>query len=260
MSDDWSDEVLEQTPARVTKFLSGMGAEPVVRTLLEGAGMTDADIVQGRALLMDCLATSNTSSPVKDTASARKQREAVAELDAWDEPNFARYRASLTRHAPDVGAVIFQNLVASAGATSVQGVATLLLRLDGLDLAAHGAKVPRASAAVLMAAAAFDAIPAKDRKAAAELLVKRGLDATTREHLALLVKTALGPTASLDHAPAADAARREKRHAALREAKAWLEEWSSSARAVVKKRAHLIRLGLAKRKAPTGRAIKSPAP
>jgi hypothetical protein len=258
MRDDWTDEVLEETPARVTKFLSGMGAEPVVRTLLEGAGMSDHDIVEGRTLLLACLANPSPAAADTDTDSARKQREAVAAIDAWDEPNFARYRAALDRHVPTVGAVLFHDLAASTGPASVQGVATLLLRLDGLDHTARGAKAPKASDAVLTAAAAFEAVPAKDRKAAAELLLKRGLDATTRETLTSLVETALGPTASLDAAPAADAERNTKRRDALREARAWFEEWSTCARAVVKKRAHLIRLGLAKRKAPT-KKTKTPA-
>src|SRR4051812_42755432 len=44
----YSDEVLEQTPERVTKFLSGLGAVPTIRTLLAQAGMSDDDIIEGR--------------------------------------------------------------------------------------------------------------------------------------------------------------------------------------------------------------------
>ncbi|MEO7328753.1 MAG: hypothetical protein ABI193_09260 [Minicystis sp.] len=61
---------------------------------------------------------------------------------------------------------------------------------------------------------------------------------------------ALGPTAPLpqgDDVPQLD----EKRRKALTELKDWFEEWSTAARAVVKKRGHLIRLGLANRKSPT---------
>lgn len=250
MGTEWSEEVLEETPARSTKFLSGVGALPVVRTQLESAGLTDADIEEGRTLLMNCLAAPSSRSQASDTESARKQREAVAELDAWDEPNFARYRAALARHHPAVGEVVFQDLAASSGSDAVQGVATFLLRVDGLEHAA-GARKGKVADTIATAATAFDKIPAAERKAAFALLEKRGLDAATRTHLAGLVAMALGPTEALAALPATEAGRTEKRREAQRALKAWFEEWSSVARAVVKKRAHLIRLGLASRKSPS---------
>lgn len=50
----FSDRVLEETPARVTKFLTGLGAMAPVRTLLASTGMKDVDIQEGLDLLLAC--------------------------------------------------------------------------------------------------------------------------------------------------------------------------------------------------------------
>jgi len=107
--------VLEATPERVTKFLMGMGPVAAIRTVMAEAGMTDDDIVEGRALLLDVLAAPWKSSAAPDTADARAQRAATAELDPWDEPNFARHGAALRRHFPDVHADIFATFVHDEG-------------------------------------------------------------------------------------------------------------------------------------------------
>jgi hypothetical protein len=77
-----------------------------------------------------------------------------------------------------------------------------------------------------------------------KLLAKRGLAAKERDRLQSLVEVALGPTETLA-APAPDSGARRQKLVALR---GWFDEWSSAARAVVKKRGYLIRLGLATRK------------
>lgn len=246
----WSEEVLEETPSRVTRFISGVGALAVVRTQLEGAGMTDADIEEGTKLLMACLGSTPAVAAPQDSGSAKRQREAVATLDAWDEPNFARYQAALDRRFPAVGERVFRDLVAGTGAAAVQGVATFLLRIDGCEHAARKGEDKKVSEAVTTAAEAFHDVPAAACKGAVELLAQRGLDRDERKRLAGLVQVALGNTESIELAPAAEAARTAKRREAQRALKAWFEEWSTTARAVVPRRDHLIRLGLAKRKAP----------
>lgn len=254
MQNEWSDEVLEETPSRVTKLLSGIGALAEVRTQLGNAGMSDADIDEGRKLLMASLATpgDGAARAENDTESARAQRDAVAELDAWDEPNFARYKAALARRVPSVGLVLFVGLEPAQGVASVMGVATLLARLDGCELHA-GAERGKGTANAKAAAVAFVDVSKGDCKAALDLLAKRGLDRGERDRLGALVATALGPTEVLaeTHASAkAPQDAREARREAQRALRAWYEEWSATARAVVKKRVSLIRLGLAKRKAP----------
>ncbi|MGK3988288.1 hypothetical protein WME99_34925 [Sorangium sp. So ce136] len=229
---DYSNEVLEATPERATKFLTGMGAVAAIRTMMAEAGMTDDDIVEGRTLLLDVLAAPRKSSAASDTADARAQRAATAELDQWDEPNFARYGAALRRRFPDVHAYVFKDLSPSTGTAAVQGVATFLTRLDVLE---SGADPDRA------------ATKQSDKKAVA-FLATRGLDKAERKRLQNLVGVALGPTSPLpEQAELPETARRRE---ALSQLRGWFDEWSTTARAVVKKRGYLIRLGLANRKAP----------
>ncbi|MFT3771168.1 MAG: hypothetical protein QM820_37615 [Minicystis sp.] len=75
------------------------------------------------------------------------------------------------------------------------------------------------------------------------------------------MQVALGPTAPLEADKNAEAAV-EKRREALTELRAWYDDWASTAKAVVKKKGNLVRLGLATRKAPTKKAkpASKPAP
>jgi hypothetical protein len=226
---DYTDETLELAPQRIAKFLNGLGALPSAQTLLFQAGMTDDDLVEGRTLLLDCLAAPRPA-PAPESPAVRAQREATAELDAWDEPGFARYGAVLARHAPDAGAYVFANLAPSTGSNAVAGVATFLARVDALDKGTDPARA---------ASKAADA-------AAVKLLGKRKLDGAERARLQALVEVALGPTKAPAEQPKDDGGRRAK----LVAARAWFDEWSSTARAVLKKHGWLVRLGLASRKSP----------
>jgi hypothetical protein len=89
-SPDFTAQTLEETPARVAKFLLGIGAVATIRTQLAAAGMTSDDLLEGRKLLLACLAQPEGMAPIADSEDAKATRAAVAELDAWDEPNFAR--------------------------------------------------------------------------------------------------------------------------------------------------------------------------
>lgn len=228
----YSSQVLEETPPRAAKLLNAIGAEPVIRTLMAQAGMTDEDIAEGGKLLLACWAQPPSVASNHDTPEAKLQRAATAELDQWDEPHFGRFSATLRRHHPSAGAYVFHNLTASTGAGAVAGVATFLNRVDVLEKGSDPARVEQK----------------KDDKKAVELLASRGLDKKERARLGELVKVALQPTGSLPAAPEADAKREAAREAALTALKDWFEEWAASARAVVKKRGYLIRLGLANRK------------
>lgn len=139
----------------------------------------------------------------------------MAELDAWDEPNFARYGAALRRRFPSAYAYVFRDLKASTGSDAVAGVATFLARIKTL---AEGSD-PARSASV------------KDDAKAIALLETRGLEAKERKRLDALVKLALGPTESLDALPTEDPA--DERLAKLAQLKGWYDEWAATARAVV---------------------------
>jgi hypothetical protein len=232
----YSDEILEATPERVTRLLTGIGAVATIRTLLFEAGMTDDDIREGRELLLACLAAPSAPRVATDTDAAQAQRAAVAELDEWDEPNFARYQAALHRHFPDAEVYVFNALSASTGVSAVAGVATFLQRVAALESGSD----PERNAT------------RKDDKKAVDLLARRGLHKAERARLAARVDVALGPTDPLPEVPTAPLG--GDRRAALTKLRDWYEEWSAAARAVVKKKAYRIRLGLATRKPPTRKA------
>lgn len=232
----YSDEVLESTPERATKLLGGIGAVATIRTLLAQAGMSDQDITEGRDLLFGCLAAPRAPTVIVDTDAAKEQRAAVAELDEWDEPNFARFGATLKRHFPDAGEFLFDGLSASTGVAAVKGVFTFLARLDELDNGSNPARQDKK----------------KEDKKAIDLLAKRGLDKKERARLRELTKVALGPTDVLPDAPVSPTP--EARHDALVALRDWYEEWATTAKAVVKKKGYRIRLGLATRKPPTKKA------
>ncbi|WP_437779169.1 hypothetical protein [Sorangium sp. So ce1097] len=239
---EYSDAVLEATPERATKLLMGIGAVAAVRTLMAGAGMTDDDILEGRTLLFDVLAAPRkTAGAPADTDDARAQRAATGELDQWDEPNYARHGAALRRRFPDVHDYVFKDLSASTGTAAVRGVATFLARLDALE---NGTDPDRA------------ATKQGDKKAVA-FLATRGLDKAERKRLKGLVDVALGPTSPLPETP--DLPEAARRREALVKLRGWFDEWATTARAVVKKRGYLIRLGLASRKAPQRKPATTPA-
>jgi hypothetical protein len=239
---EYSDRVLEETPGRVTQFLSGLGAVPEIYTTLHvQAGMQHEDVVEGRDMLIECIGLPVAQTAERDTADARAQRAATAELDAYDEPAFARAEATLSRHYPSAATYVFHDLSASQGPAAVKGIATFLARLDALQAGSDPAR---------------SGSKAEDKKAI-QLLAKRGFTKEERERLAALVQVALGPTTPLDvpDTSAATTSRREK----LTKLKAWYDEWATSAHAVVKKRSHLIRLGLAERRSPKSEPDAPPA-
>ncbi len=237
----YTDETLNEAPADATRLLGAIGAEPSIRTSLHLAGMQDEDIIEGRNLLLACLAAPSASPIVTETEASRSQREAVVELDEWDEPNFARYQAALVRRFPAQARFVFDKLSAARGIDAVRGVATFKARVEALR---DGSDPNRT------------ATRKEDRKAF-ELLEQRGLTAKHLKHLSALVETALGPTTPLEQTRAAhDEARRK----ALLELKLWVNEWSAVARASIKKRSYLIRLGLANRRHAVKETDAPPTP
>ncbi|WP_437811277.1 hypothetical protein [Sorangium sp. So ce1078] len=130
-------------------------------------------------------------------------------------------------HAYDV-----KDLAPSTGTAAVRGVATFLARLDALESSADPDRA---------------GMKQSDKRAVA-FLATRGLDKDERKRLGGLVDVALGPTSPLpEQTELPETARRRE---ALSKLRNWFDAWSTTARAVIKKRGYLIRLGLANRKAP----------
>ena len=233
-----SQTVLEQAPGRALTFLRGISQNSLIHALLAQAGYTPEDNRQGWERLLkasgyrpDQPAPAVTGSPAFD---------AMVAIDAWDEDGFRRIRSALTRLHPEQAAFVFEGqLAACTGPSAVVGTATLLDRLEDLE----NGKERKATR--------------KDDHAALETLAKRGIDKAERARLRKLVDTAQ----TVDKNPwveGKDTPTAVERRAALTDLYAWFKDWSETARAVVKKRAHLITLGLAKRKSPSRKAPAEP--
>ncbi len=209
-------ETLEQTPGRVTQFLFGLATRPTVRALLESRGYDAEEHKRGWSLLQFA-----GTRVIDERGSDVAAEAAVAELDNWDEPNIRLIRAALTRH-PEAQAQVLEGIQPVIGPEAVLNVARILERLDALETTGAG-------------------------QAALATLSKRGLDAAERKRLAALVKTAKG-TGKVAAPTSSD----EEYEQALLQLRDWYTEWSEITRLVVKRRDHLIRLGLAERRRAGG--------
>jgi hypothetical protein len=257
-----SDDTLERVAPRAFNFLSGVSGDAVIRNTLAKRGYTVAVHQRGWSLLDE---VSGRVDPATSTPGPRDVSvdDAVAEIDAWDETNFAIARAALQFSFSSQCAYVFANgLQAARGRASVLSVMTFLRRLDGLESDPER-----------------EATRAQDR-AALDTLSQRGIDAKERARLTSLVAAVqLGVSAPVEAPVAPEAPATKPRKARGAEAPAapvtvsapvtaarnprfelyvWLSEWSGVAHAVLKQRKQLIALGLASpRKAKPGVA---PAP
>lgn len=157
-----------------------------------------------------------------DTAAA------MAEVDAWDEPNFALADACLKHRHPAQHAFVFKDLRAARGAASLLSVTRFLDRLDALEGATDRASTRVADQAALAT------------------LALRGIDAKERARVRALLAQA--EHSADDGASDDDELTPEEMDQALRDLRAFYEEWSAVARLCVTRRDYLIRLGLARRR------------
>ncbi|MGK3966866.1 hypothetical protein WMF38_22155 [Sorangium sp. So ce118] len=230
-----SRQVLAEVPGRALRFLSAAGKNRQIRALLRERGYTDEEHKEGWELLHRA---SGFGTGEPDEVEDAEVGRAIAELDAWDEPHFRLIRAALQRRHPAQEKFVFDNLTAQVGPAAVVSVKTLLDRLEALE------KSPARKAT------------RKDDHAALETLAKRGITKEERSRLRQLVDVASGAgTADEDEEAIGDAATvravvdSEEHVDALRAMHAWYREWAETARAVIKRRDFLVRLGLAHRKA-----------
>ena len=231
MAEQPSRQVLDGIAARVLTFLIAVGKYFPIRAALTTRGYTEVDHELAWEHLKKLALFPAGSAPVLD----KTVRDAVVEIDAWDEPNFAVLRAVLENHHPAVVDFVFENLSAKQGAEAVVGVSTLLDRLDALENAPERKATRTADHAALAT------------------LATRGYTAEERARLRGLVATAqtLVVTAPISA---------EEREATLQKLYAWHNEWSTLARMVLVRRDHQIAVGIAKRrKAKKGAAAAEPA-
>ncbi len=222
-----SDTVLNDTPARALKFMGAVSTNAYIRAVLDKRGYSDAEHERGWTLV---LASSGYRGPPPATArSAPEAAAAIVTLDAWDEPNFRVASAALATEFPEQNAFLFQDLEPQTGAGAIVSITTFLDELES----------------------------GKDRKATKKIdqaaiakLASRGITEVERARLRGLLSVALGspgadaapPSVKVD--PKAEAEQRAAKLALW----AFYAEWSEIARADIKRRDHLIQLGMAKRK------------
>ena len=209
---------LESAPERTLPFLRAIATNQQIRFAMAGAGYGDAEQAEGWQLLLGATGYAAQKLSLDADAAAR---QAIIELDNWDESGYRRIHAALERLHPEQDAFVFAGLEASRGPSAVLGVAKLLDRLDQLD---KGSEADRSAIATLE---------------------KRGINAKTREHLRSLV--AIAQAAKPMDLPA-DPPITDTQQKALESLNAWHRDWSETARAVIQRRDHLILMGLAKRR------------
>lgn len=241
-----SRQTLDNTPTRALAFLRAVGTDPKIHSALAAVGFTDKDVERGWALVRAVFGASQPAAPFVHNPVA----SAMEQLEAWNGPGFLRARAALRHLHPEQETFVFDGLVVGQGTEAVLAVATFLDRCARLE-------------------------SGKDRKAthkadlaAIQTLESRGVTKSERKRLAemvSIVETQAAPLPELEPAPVAT------RDAAIMQLRAWLLDWTDTARAVIKRRDQLIRLGIGKRRskktapAPAvppapGGSIAQPAP
>jgi hypothetical protein len=160
-----------------------------------------------------------------------KPAQAAATLNAWDEKGFRFIRLCLQRSFSKQVEFLFENLEPSAvPMEAVFGVGTLVRRIRAMQSGPERKPFR------------------KEDKAALELLAKRGYGDELWSQLESLVEEAkrLGDDSGAKGLTPTEF--EEQRLARLVALHAWFQEWSELARMTLKRREHLIRAGLAKKK------------
>jgi hypothetical protein len=227
---DPSDDVLGRLPARAFTFISTLSTSRPIFALVAARGL-DKDILADGWKKLHAVSGYAVDGAAPSVDVSPETRAALVEVDAWDEPNFAVTRAALAVGYPSACEFLMNGLEAAQGRGAIQSVGTYLRRLDALE-----------------SGKGRDKHEHKTDKAAIAKLASRGITSEVRARLEKLVASLEeGPD---DAEPAASPAvpLSGPRRAALVALYGWFFEWSETARAVIRRRDYLIRLGLAQRK------------
>jgi hypothetical protein len=218
---DVTETTLKSAPQRALLFIEGAG-DPNISALLATVGWTKADIEQAFALIAD-IHIQRVAAPLPKNVAL----ESVTACEAWQAGPLVRTRAKLQLSFPEQAAFLFDDFVPGTGMDAVLNIATFL----GRRLALQNDPARKAT-----------------RKAdhdALALIEKTGVTKDEIKRLGALVDSSHTVVALPE-----DDGFQAKRLDALRKVYAWLLSWTDIARTVVTRRDHLIRLGLAKRRAP----------
>lgn len=217
-SKSYQQQQLEATPGRALQLLRGIATNQKIRFAMASAGYGEKEQAEGWELLLAATGYAAPSAPPDADVAAR---EAIAELDDWDESGFRRIHAALERFHPEQDAFLFAGIEASRGPSAVVGVAQLLDRLDQLS---NGSEADRAAMATLEQRGIDDALRAHLRQVVAVAQAARPMDLPTNQ------------------------ATTDELQQALEALSGWYRDWSETARAMIRRRDQLILLGLAKRR------------
>ena len=233
-----SERVLDELPERTLRFLRAVSTNPYIRAALDKRGYTQELHDRGWDLMLRAAGYRKPSAAKAETPAARR---ALAELDAWDEPNLAVARAALETELPEQASFLLDGIGAEQGVGAVLGISLFLDRLDELERS----KSRKAHK--------------KGDQAALAKLAARGIDAAERSRLRDLlavvrVAAEVPVTQAVD--PELEAARRADQQAL----RAFFTEWSTIARADITRRDHLILMGLAKRRPKKKDEGEAPSP
>jgi hypothetical protein len=196
----------------------------IIRGALLDRGLSETELRRGWDLYSTALGFGG-GSPAATTPAAIAAAGALAELDAWDAPNFSAAQATLEHRTPAAYRYLFDGLRPSTGPDAVVGVQRFIDRVTALREAA----VP--------------SVPTAEATEAVNLLA-------TRKILAPEIETRLLNWIAQVTSGAAPVPVREDtgRGASFNAYRNWLHEWREVARTTFTRRDYRIALGLAERK------------
>lgn len=222
-------EVLEDTPERALRLVRGIGTNKTIRAIMQSRGMTEPVFAQFWELIQ---VTAGKKPAGRVGERDDRIAHAIEVLDQRDAEILELIRLTCERRWPDIAEFLLQGLKPATDMEAVLNIRTILLRLDALKNSPER-----------------EATRKQDHEALA-LLAKRGLSDQVQAGLRELLEIAVSSPETQPMNPEAEAAADEAYVRALGEVKIWFDEWAGIAKLVVKRRDHLISLGLARRKAP----------
>ena len=227
---------LASGPVRMLTFLQAI-SERSIRAKFVSLGWSDELANEAWDLLGELrLSSVNFDAPKPDATA-----EAMAACETWQNTGLVRARAMLQLRFPDQAAFMFHDFAAGRGTAAVLDVSTFIARRQVLENGAERKATRKVDHEALV------------------VLAEAGVTHEVITHLEGLVESAqkvgAPPAEHLDQAEI-------KRQVTLRKIHAWLTAWSEMARTVITRRDHLIRLGIAKRRArkATAAVVERAAP
>jgi hypothetical protein len=213
---NYSLTTLNETTHRVVALLTGLAASPDLAATLAARGFTQAECDRGLKLLNHALSIPDAVAPSRERAERRENLKAIDELEEFANREFRVVQAALRYEHPEALAQLFAGVEPTKGMGSVVAVEVFLRR--------------------------FASLPNRVQK----LLRSRGFTEGKFKHLQDRIKVArIMPG---DPAPPTPPAASPAREEALLDLRVWYSEWAETARAVIRSRRGLIRLGLAKQR------------